>query len=107
MWRGGGVVDALTVIMGASVGFIAGYAAGYALRKMLNLFMLLLGSHMLMLMYLNMLGVIEIHWDELAKLLAAGIGALQGAVSLLKGMALTVPLAGFAAGFIVGLTQGD
>jgi len=101
------VVNTLTVIMGAGVGFIAGYAAGYALRKMLNLFMLLLGSQLLMLMYLNMLKVIEIHWDKLAEFLAASIGALQGAVSLLKGMALTVPLAGFAAGFIVGFTQSD
>ena len=100
------MVDALTVVMGASAGFVAGYAAGYALRKMLNWFMFLLGSMLLMLVYFEMLGIITINWARLGELLAAGIGVLQGTISLLEGMALTVPLAGFAAGFIVGFTQG-
>lgn len=100
------MVDAVTVIMGAGVGFIAGYAAGYSLRKMLNWFMFVLGSQLLMLMYLERLGVITVHWDRLGGLLAASISALQGTISLFEGMALTVPLAGFAAGFVVGFTQG-
>ncbi|HIC87580.1 MAG TPA: hypothetical protein EYP03_05180, partial [Aquificae bacterium] len=64
------------------------YAAGYSLRKMLNWFMFVLGSQLLILMYLEKLDVITINWDRLGELLVASISALQGTVSLFKGMAL-------------------
>ncbi|HIC98631.1 MAG TPA: hypothetical protein EYP08_02970 [Pyrodictiaceae archaeon] len=100
------MVDTLTIVMGATAGFIAGYAAGYSLRKMINWFLFILGSQLLVLMYLEKLEVITIHWNRLGELLATSISALQGTISIIESMALTVPLVGFAAGFIVGFTQG-
>ena len=101
------MVDVATIVMGASAGFIAGYAAGYALRKMLNWFMFVLGSVLLVLMYFEMLGVITVNWARLGELLVASISALQGTISGLETVALTVPLVGFAAGFYLGFTQGS
>ena len=100
------MVDVTTIVMGVSAGFIAGYAAGYALRKMLNWFMFVLGSVLLVLMYLGMLGVITVDWARLGELLAAGISALQGTISDLETVALSMPLVGFAAGFYIGFTHG-
>ncbi len=100
------MVDIYSIVLSSSVGFIAGYATGYAVKKALKAMMTILGGVLAILLYLDYLQVITINWARLQLLLSEAIGAIQSGLTGIQAVALSAPIVGFAAGFIVGLQQG-
>jgi len=101
-----GAGDIYGIILNGSVGLLAGFAVGYAVKKILKILLFLIGASLALLLYLNHEGLIEIKWEKMKEALTGIFNSLRGALGAYQAMAVSVPLAGFAAGFILGLKYG-
>lgn len=78
----------------------AGFVVGFAVRRVLNLFLLLAGLYILSLMWLASKGVIEVHWAQLFSFFK---GMFDGFTEFVQGLARKLAFAGsFAVGFALG-----
>lgn len=78
----------------------AGFVVGFAVRRLLNLFLMLMGLYMLSLMWLASKGIISVHWDALFMLFKGMFSSLPAFV---EGLIRKLAFAGsFAVGFAVG-----
>ncbi len=78
----------------------AGFVVGFAVRRILNLFLLLLGLYLLSLMWLANKGIISVNWDQLFVLFK---GMFEGFGAFVHGLIRKLAFAGsFAVGFAIG-----
>ncbi|MEJ5338279.1 MAG: FUN14 domain-containing protein [Aquificaceae bacterium] len=78
----------------------AGFVVGFATRRVLNLFLLLLGLYILSLMWLASKGIVEVHWGQLFVLFR---GMFEGFTEFVQGLIRKLAFAGsFAVGFALG-----
>ncbi len=78
----------------------AGFVVGFAVRRVLNLFLLLLGLYILSLMWLASKGIISVNWDQLFVLFR---GMFEGFTAFVQGLIKKLAFAGsFAIGFAIG-----
>ncbi len=96
----------IDLIATGGAGFFAGLATGYAVKKALKILLFLVGSYLAVTLYLYHLGVVEIHWDRMSKLLEEVLGKVQQMMGFYQSMATAIPLGGFLAGFLIGLKIG-
>ena len=103
------LIDALIGVgVQISAGFIMGFLAGYAAKKIAKIVAIILGTFILVLMFLNYYGVIVIRWE---KLIGLGEAALQwieahgtsAATFVLANMPM---ISTFTAGFVLGFKKG-
>jgi len=82
-------------------GALVGFTLGFTLKRVLKLFIFLLGLYILGLLVLHQQGVISLHPEKLAEwfneLFTSFTGFLRGLVAPLSS------LAGFTIGFVAGL----
>ena len=75
-------------------------------KKVFKLFLVVIGCWLAATLYMYHLGVIEVHWDRLSEILSGVFGAAKETLGVYKELAASIPLAGFAAGFVLGLKYG-
>ncbi len=81
------------------VGF-AGFVVGFAVRRVLNIFWMLLGLYVLSLLWLNSKGVIEVQWSAFLDLFKS---MFEGFNAFVTGLVRKVVVSGaFMAGFFLG-----
>jgi len=84
-----------------SAGALVGFTLGFTIKRVLKLFVFLLGLYLLGLLFLHEQGIISLHPDKLAQwvkeLFSSFSAFLRGIVAPVSG------LAGFAVGFAVGM----
>jgi len=82
-------------------GLLVGFTLGFTLKRVLKLFVFLLGLYLLGLLLLHQQGIISLHPEKLAQwfneLFTSFTGFMKGLVAPLSS------LAGFAVGFAAGL----
>ncbi len=79
----------------------AGFVVGFAIKRVLNLFLLLLGLYILSLMWLASKGIIEVHWGQLFVFFK---GMFEGFTEFVQGLIRKLAFAGsFAVGFAIGM----
>jgi uncharacterized membrane protein (Fun14 family) len=85
----------------------AGFLVGYAIKKLVKLFLFLVGVLLLALMSLEYMGVIRIYYDKLGEVLVKALTSLQvflpKILPLLSGLVYSLS---FSAGFLLGLMKG-
>ncbi|MEM3736626.1 MAG: FUN14 domain-containing protein [Candidatus Bathyarchaeia archaeon] len=84
---------------GGSVGFIV----GFALKKIMKIFIVLVGVFFVALQYLAYIGFIEIKYEKFAEAAEGWLATFQGELSALSILAANIP---FVGSFIVGLALG-
>ncbi|MCS7261901.1 MAG: hypothetical protein NZ560_00555 [Aquificaceae bacterium] len=78
----------------------AGFVVGFATKRVLNLFLMLMGLYVISLMWLASKGVVEVHWTALFSLFK---GMFEGFTQFVQGLIRKLAFAGsFAAGFALG-----
>ncbi|MFN7065588.1 MAG: FUN14 domain-containing protein [Aquificaceae bacterium] len=78
----------------------AGFVVGFAVRRVLNLFLLLLGLYLLSLMWLTSKGIIQVEWGQIFVLFK---GMFESFAAFAQCLIRKLAFAGsFAVGFAVG-----
>lgn len=78
----------------------AGFVVGFAIRRVLNIFIMLLGLYILSLLWLKSKGVIDIHWSAFLDIFKSMFESFNAFVfGLLRKFAIS---ASFVAGFFLG-----
>jgi uncharacterized membrane protein (Fun14 family) len=84
-----------------------GFLMGYAVKKLVKLFLFLIGLFLLALVGLEYVGVITIYYDKLGEALVNALTNLQGflpeILPVLSGLFYSLS---FGAGFLMGLMKG-
>jgi uncharacterized membrane protein (Fun14 family) len=84
-----------------------GFLVGYAIKKLVKLFLFLVGLFLLALVSLEYMGVIKIYYDKLGEALVNALMGLQGflpqILPVLSGLFYSLS---FGAGFLLGLMKG-
>jgi uncharacterized membrane protein (Fun14 family) len=84
-----------------------GFLVGYAIKKLVKLFLFLIGLFLMALVGLEYMGVIKIYYDKLGEALVNTIASLQGflpkILPVLSGLFYSLS---FGAGFLLGLMKG-
>ena len=84
-------------------GFL-GFVVGFAVKKLMNLFLMMLGLYILSLLWLQSKGIISINLDQLFVLIKSIFSGLDAFV---KGALKTVAFSSaFAGGFFIGFKTG-
>jgi uncharacterized membrane protein (Fun14 family) len=92
------------VITQFGVGGIGGFLVGYAVKKIVKIVAFLLGLSILLLFYLDGIGLITVNYERLS---AAASGLLRAAAEFLPVIIGYLPLAtSFTAGLTLGLMKG-
>lgn len=85
-------------------GGIGGFLVGYAIKKIVKIIGFLLGLSVLLLFYLEHVGVISVNYGKLAE---ATAGVLQSAVEVLPAIVGYLPMAtSFTGGLALGVMKG-
>lgn len=88
-------------------GGIGGFIVGYALKKISKLIVILIGSFVVLLLYLGTSGIISINYGELWNALDNLIGFAGQAASWFIGLISLLPFIGsFFAGLLLGFKLG-
>lgn len=93
----------------ASLGMlgVAGFLIGYAIKKLIKLFLFLVGLFLLALVGLERLGAIKIYYDKLGEVVINALSSIQRwlpeIIPTLSGMFYSVS---FGGGFVLGLLKG-
>jgi len=93
----------------ASLGIlgVAGFLIGYAVKKLIKLFIFLVGLFLLALVGLEHIGAIKIYYDKLGEALISALISIQKwlpeIIPTISGMSYTVS---FGGGFLLGLMKG-
>ena len=91
-------LDSLFMDMGYAG--LAGFIVGFAVRRVLNVFMMLMGLYLLSLMWLSSKGIVQVQWEQLFIFYRDMLGSFT---QFLKELVGKVAFAGsFAVGFAVG-----
>ncbi len=78
----------------------AGFVVGFAVKRVLNIFMMLVGLYVLSLLWLESKGVIDIHWSAFLNVFKSMFDSFNAFVTgLVRKFAVS---ASFAAGFFLG-----
>ncbi len=78
----------------------AGFVVGFAVKRVLNIFMMLLGLYVLSLLWLESKGVLDIHWSAFLNIFKSMFDSFNAFVmGLVRKFAIS---ASFAAGFFLG-----
>jgi len=84
-------------------GFL-GFVVGFAVKKLMNLFLMMVGLYLLSLLWLQSKGIISINLDQLFMLIKSIFSGLDAFV---KGALKTVAFSSaFAGGFFIGFKTG-
>jgi uncharacterized membrane protein (Fun14 family) len=85
----------------------AGFLVGYAIKKIVKIFLFLIGLFLLTLVSLEYMGVIKIYYDKLGEALLNALTSLEGflpqILPVLSGLFYSLS---FGAGFMLGLLKG-
>ena len=85
----------------------AGFPVGYAIKKLVKLFLFLVGLFLLALVSLEYTGIIKIYYDKLGEALLNALTSLEGflpqILPVLSGLFYSLS---FGAGFMLGLLKG-
>jgi len=82
----------------------AGFVVGFAVKKLLNLFLMLMGLYLLSLFWLQSKGFIDINWAQLWVLVKS---LFSGVDEFVRGVFKTVAFSfALAAGFFLGFKTG-
>jgi uncharacterized membrane protein (Fun14 family) len=85
----------------------AGFLVGYAIKKLVKLFLFLVGLFLLALVSLEYMGAIKIYYDKLGEALLNALASLEGflpqILPVLSGLFYSLS---FGAGFLLGLLKG-
>ncbi|HVP40691.1 MAG TPA: FUN14 domain-containing protein [Candidatus Krumholzibacteriaceae bacterium] len=85
----------------------AGFLVGYAIKKLVKLFLFLVGLFLLALVSLEYIGAIKIYYDKLGEALLNALASLEGflpqILPVLSGLFYSLS---FGAGFLLGLLKG-
>jgi uncharacterized membrane protein (Fun14 family) len=85
----------------------AGFLVGYAIKKLVKLFLFLVGLFLLTLVSLEYVGIIKIYYDKLGEALLNALTNLEGflpqILPVLSGLFYSLS---FGAGFMLGLLKG-
>jgi uncharacterized membrane protein (Fun14 family) len=85
----------------------AGFLVGYAIKKLVKLFLFLVGLFLLALVSLEYIGTIKIYYDKLGEALLNALASLEGflpqILPVLSGLFYSLS---FGAGFLLGLLKG-
>lgn len=104
-WLAGVDLNGLVVQLGA--GGLVGFVVGYAVKKLLKVFLVILGLGIVALMALSYLGVITVNWNKFLEIVSSIIPKVTEVTGPLQQIANALPFAGaFVAGFILGLKVG-
>jgi uncharacterized membrane protein (Fun14 family) len=86
---------------------VGGFVVGFALKKITELFIVIIGLFVLALLYLSVNGVISINYSALWNTIANGLGVAGQAASWIVGVVSVLPFVGsFVVGFLLGLKIG-
>lgn len=99
-------MDIYSLILSGSAGFVGGFALGYAVKKILKILLLGIGLMTAAILYLDHIGVVEVKWNKFQEWLVSMVEGLRGTLTLYHSLSISVPLAGFGAGFLLGLKYG-
>ena len=109
-------VDFLSIGASAGFGGAAGFLVGFAIKKMVKLFLIVLGIFLGILLYLQYLGIISINWKKLEATFMGATMTFQSIAGQITGIGdsasaimtnIGIPLSGsLAAGFVVGFIKG-
>jgi uncharacterized membrane protein (Fun14 family) len=84
-----------------------GFLVGYAIKKLVKLFLFLIGLFLLALVSLEYMGVIKIYYDKLGEALLNALTSLEGflpqILPVLSGLFYSIS---FGTGFMLGLLKG-
>jgi len=84
-----------------------GFLVGYAIKKLVKLFLFLVGLFLLVLVGLEYTGVIKIYYDKLGEAVVNALTSLEGflpqILPMLSGLFYSLS---FGAGFLLGLMKG-
>lgn len=85
-----------------------GFAVGYALKKIIKIALVVLGIFVMALLYLSNKGIIDVHYDALAREIENALGSAAGEATSMKAYIIAnVPFAAtFLAGVYLGLKKG-
>lgn len=85
----------------------AGFLVGYAIKKLVKLFLFLVGLFLLVLLTLEYSGIIKIYYDKLGEALVNILTSIEGflpqILPMLSGLVYSLS---FGAGFLLGLMKG-
>jgi uncharacterized membrane protein (Fun14 family) len=93
----------------ASLGTLGavGFLVGYAIKKLVKLFLFLIGLFLLALLGLEHMGIIKIYYDKLGEAMVNALTNLQGFLPKILPVLSGLPYSlGFGAGFLLGLLKG-
>ena len=84
-----------------------GFLVGYAIKKLVKLFLFLIGLFLLALVSLEYMGVIKIYYDKISEALVNALTSMQGflpeIMPILSGLFYSLS---FGTGFLLGLIKG-
>jgi len=84
-----------------------GFLVGYAIKKLVKLFLFLIGLFLLLLISLEYTGAIEIYYDKLGEALMSVLNSVHGMLPeimpVLSGLFYSLS---FGTGFLLGLMKG-
>jgi uncharacterized membrane protein (Fun14 family) len=81
-------------------GGFAGFVIGFAVKRVLNIFLMLLGLYILSLLWLKSKGVIDIHWSAFLSMFK---GMFEGFSNFIHGIVRQVAFSSaFLGGFYLG-----
>lgn len=81
-------------------GGFAGFVIGFAVKRVLNIFLMLLGLYILSLLWLKSNGIIDIHWSAFLNIFK---GMFEGFNSFIYGIVRQVA---FSSAFLGGFYMG-
>lgn len=91
-------LSSLLIDMGYA-GF-AGFVVGFAVRRVLNIFLLLVGLYLVSIMWLASKGIVQVQWDQLFGFIG---GMFESLSDFLQGLVTKLAFAGsFTVGFFLG-----
>ena len=86
---------------------IAGFLIGYAIKKLIKLFLFIVGLFLLALVGLEHLGAIKIYYDKLGEALISALGIMQRWLpEIIPALSDLFYSISFGAGFLLGLMKG-
>jgi uncharacterized membrane protein (Fun14 family) len=95
------------IVYQLGAGGITGFVAGYAVKKITKLILIVIGIFVMVLIYLDYTGIINVNYSKLADAVAGLVGKAGGASSLLVAIIAHLPIAGsFLVGFFIGWKMG-
>lgn len=93
-------MNAESLVADLGYGGFAGFVIGFAVRRVLNIFLMLLGLYILSLLWLKSKGVIDIHWSAFLDLFK---GMFESFGSFIHGIVRQVAFSSaFLGGFYLG-----